>query len=382
MLNLNIEKLIQPISQATPCGIDLRQDTTADSLYYRIKDARNLARDLERQQAMGGVLTGDERPRWDKLLTLSLDALENHSKDLEILSWMIEALVREEGFSGLKQGFRIVQQLIELYWDAIHPLPEEEGMEMRLAALNSLNGENYEGTLIRPIHHLHITQGNSLGPFALWQYQQAIENDKLQDKTVIEKRRDQGSIFLSDVYAALKESKSQFYENLLSDLSETRSTLENLNATMELKAGSQSFLSSQIVNVLDIFNEHITYLLKEAPFKINTQQQDTKLGSENKIAEEESSGAKLSPLNTTLSGTQSFQDLGLIKGIQNREQALSLLAKVSDYFRQTEPQSPLPYLLQRSITLGRLSFPDLLKALVNDEGARRFSYELLGVEEG
>jgi type VI secretion system protein ImpA len=382
MTNLNIERLIQPISELAPCGADLRQNTAADSLYYKIKDTRNLARDLERQQSMGMTLSGDEKPRWDKLLTLCIDALENHSKDLEILSWMIEALIREKGFLGLKEGFQITSQLIDLYWDFIYPLADSEDLEMRLAALNSLNGENYEGTLIRPIHHLPITQGSSLIPFALWQYQQAIENDKTQDKTVIEKRRAQGSVFLSDIYSALKESKPAFYENLISSIAEVKIALSHLNSIMDLKAGPQSFSSSQIINALDVFNEHITYLLKEAPFKIKVLAQETQLALENKAAEVVSSTEPDNSLSNTHSTVQSFKDLGLSSGIQNRDQALSLLAKVSDFFRETEPQSPLPYLLQRSINLGGLSFPDLLKELVNDEGARRFSYELLGIEEG
>jgi type VI secretion system protein ImpA len=109
---INLDKILQPISAEKPCGADLREDISANSLYYKIKDARNLARDLERQQSMG-EMARDNKPRWDKLLTLCIEALEKHSKDLEIVSWMIEALIREEGFDGLNKGFNIANQLIE-----------------------------------------------------------------------------------------------------------------------------------------------------------------------------------------------------------------------------------------------------------------------------
>jgi type VI secretion system protein ImpA len=373
MIPINIENILKPISKKNPCGRDLRKNIGADSLYYKIKDLRNASRELERQQSMGFESTGDQKPSWDKLLILCFEVLENQSKDLEILVWMIEALVRESGFSGFQQGFNIASQLMEHYWDFLYPLPEGEGMEIRVTILNSLNGENYEGTLIRPIYHLAITEGTSMRPFALWQYQQAIENSKIQDKALIEKRRSQGSIFLNDIYGGLKESRSVFYENLIRQISEARAALETFYQTLVIKSGLDSFLSAQIINVLDVFNEHITYLLKEAPFKVQALSQKKDLGSAAAVEEATSLLLQAQPC-------QSVNSVGALNKIQNREEALRLLSEVADFFRYAEPQSPLPYLLQRSIHLGRLSFPDLLKALVNEEGARRFTYDLLGIE--
>jgi type VI secretion system protein ImpA len=253
-----------------------------------------------------------------------------------------------------------------------------------------LNGENYEGTLIRPIQHILITQGSSAGPFALWQYQQALENSKLHeedDKKTIDRRRTQGSTFLADIEIALKESKHTFYESLILNLSESKKSLMDLNRTIESKAGLHSFSNSQIVATLDTFQEHITYLLKEAPFKITLSKPEKIVVPEQKIEEGASFENEIKAQETQHckpSLKQQSSDLlnkEMPDCIQNREQALALLLAIADFFKRTEPQSPLPYLLQRTINLGRLSFPDLLKALVNEEGARKFTYDLLGIEE-
>jgi len=32
--------LLLPVSEAVPCGVDLREDTTPHSIYFRLRDAR------------------------------------------------------------------------------------------------------------------------------------------------------------------------------------------------------------------------------------------------------------------------------------------------------------------------------------------------------
>ena len=53
--------LLTPISAEAPAGSDLRQDYSADSLYYRLRDARSEARAAER--ARSGSRTGPIRCR-------------------------------------------------------------------------------------------------------------------------------------------------------------------------------------------------------------------------------------------------------------------------------------------------------------------------------
>ncbi|VAW56434.1 hypothetical protein MNBD_GAMMA07-939, partial [hydrothermal vent metagenome] len=45
---INLENLLQPISEENPAGIDIREDSSPTSIYYAIKDARKSARAAER----------------------------------------------------------------------------------------------------------------------------------------------------------------------------------------------------------------------------------------------------------------------------------------------------------------------------------------------
>jgi len=59
------------------------------------------------------------------------------------------------------------------------------------------------------------------------------------------------------------------------------------------------------------------------------------------------------------------------EGYETREQAFSELAKIADFFRRIEPHSPISYTLDEVVRRGRMTLPELLSELIQDEGARR-----------
>jgi len=56
--------------------------------------------------------------------------------------------------------------------------------------------------------------------------------------------------------------------------------------------------------------------------------------------------------------------------IQSREDAFRRLAEVAAFLRQTEPQSPVSYLIERAVVWGRMPFDQLLSELIKDTGVR------------
>src|SRR5690606_27937950 len=62
--------------------------------------------------------------------------------------------------------------------------------------------------------------------------------------------------------------------------------------------------------------------------------------------------------------------------IQSREDAFRRLGEVSAYLRRTEPQSPVPLLIDRAITWGRMPFEQLVREMIKDESVRTQISEL------
>src|SRR5690554_951063 len=129
---IDIDALSQPIAGDTPAGSDIREEVSPSSLYYQLRDARPAARPAERAPALdddGGALL----PEWRLVLDLAPKVLRDTAKDLEVAAWYIEALVRAHGFVGLRDGFALAQQLVKQFWDGLYPLPDEDGIETRVA---------------------------------------------------------------------------------------------------------------------------------------------------------------------------------------------------------------------------------------------------------
>jgi type VI secretion system protein ImpA len=53
--------------------------------------------------------------------------------------------------------------------------------------------------------------------------------------------------------------------------------------------------------------------------------------------------------------------------IQNRQDALKRLSDIADFFRKTEPHSPISYLVQRAVKWGNMPLENWLQDVIKDE---------------
>ena len=76
---------------------------------------------------------------------------------------------------------------------------------------------------------------------------------------------------------------------------------------------------------------------------------------------------------------QSQSASGFAGTINSREQALSQLRKIAEFFRATEPHSPVAYLADKAAGWGDLPLHSWLKTVVKDPNSLLFVEEMLGV---
>ena len=72
-------------------------------------------------------------------------------------------------------------------------------------------------------------------------------------------------------------------------------------------------------------------------------------------------------------------DLPVAGALQTRAQALAQLRAVAEYFRHTEPHSPVAYLAERAATWGEQSLHVWLRGVVKDPAVCAQLEEMLGV---
>lgn len=357
---IDVESLLQPIPGDNPAGTDIRTDVSPTSLYYRIKDARAAARATERAALVDGPETGGQvPPEWATVLETGPAILREHAKDLDVAAWTIEALVRRHGFPGLRDGFRLAKGLVERFWDGLYPLPDEEGVATRVASLSGLNGEEAEGTLIAPIIQVPVTGGASAGPFATWQYQQALEVQRITDPESLQRRLDGGATTMEVFEKAVHGTPPEFFRTLKADLEAAMEAYAALGVLLDEKCGSAAPPAGAIRSALQSCLDGIVYFARGA-LEEAVEEGGEEAGEDGIPTAGAAGGGRGGPPVT-------------------RDQAFRSLEEVATFFRRTEPHSPLSFSLEQAVRWGRLDLPSLLKELIPDPTARDMYFKLTGI---
>ncbi len=360
---LDIESLIAPISDEQPTGHDLRENSAPDSLYYKIKDARNSARSHERKNMF--EYSAEAADAWRIVYQVAPEILREHAKDLEITSWFIEALIRMKGFAGVRDGFELLKQLIDNYWEDLYPVPDEDGIETKVAPIAGLNGSGAEGVLIAPIRRVLITEGEEPGPYGFWQYQQALDIQKITDENERKKKIESVGFGLPDIEKSVEASSSEFFIDQRDDLTRAIETYKAIGKTLDEHCGSQEAPStSNIINALQQCLGAIKHLGK-AKFPVEEEITESEDGSSDE--------------NQQASAGQQ-QPAAAAGPIRSREHAFEQLRIISEYFLKTEPHSPISYTLQKTIKWGDMTLTELISELIPDGGSRQHYSSLTGVE--
>jgi type VI secretion system protein ImpA len=354
----DLAALLSPIAGDKPTGADLRADYSAQSIYYRMRDARAEARAAERAADAAdtdGETTPGPPPQWRLIRELALKAL-SQSKDLETVAWLTEALIRSDGMVGLNAGFALMLGLVENFWDQLYPEPDEDGIITRVAPITGLNGESGEGTLIQPLRKLTLFTMQNGEPLGFWQYERSAELTTISDPDRLAQRLAAGAIPFADVENEAHATGATELARLRDQTSAAEETWVALSESLDRHAGSDSPPTRR---VLELLQQIGGICRKYAPVGVTAHSE--------------------APAAVTASSPVAAS-VAVPGQLANREDALRMLTTVAEYFRRTEPQSPIAYTLAEAVRRGRLSLPELLEEIVPDSGTRGDILKSLGIK--
>jgi type VI secretion system protein ImpA len=352
----DITSMLKPIDNEKLTGSDLRENISPESSYQILRNARTVARNNERTAQNEGDLSPINIADWSLILEKTPSVLTSESKDIELVAWYIEALVRKFGFPGLTRGFSLARQLIETYGIALYPLPDEDGLISQLSALVGLNGFGSEGVLIYPIKAIAITQGELPGPLAVWQCEQILDADRTTDAEKREAKFRQNGITKAQLDEVLLETETPFLQRIKNDIALAIEEYQRYQTVLDIYSKDDPLPTGQILDALENSSKILFYTAGDRLAK--------------KVIVVEKGKDVVDAVTNTI--TTGF--------ISDRGDALQRLRDVADFFRQSEPHSPISYSIEQVIRWSNLPLTELIKELIPDDSARTKYQHLSGID--
>jgi type VI secretion system protein ImpA len=323
---LNIEALLAPVTPDNPCGEDLAFAPEVDEIARaRVADDPSLEQ--------GAWVTALKEADWKFVGKRCAALIETRSKDLQLAVWLAEAHARTGGVRGLAEGLELLAALCTRYWEGLHPLPDEDGHERRIGNLAWIAGR------IAP-----LVKTTALGDGAL----------SLQAWEVARARGPEATTELEAVRSRLTPDACQ---SLLDDCEACLAAIERLEQTLDAVLGvdGPSFGAGRAAlgNVIDLVRPGLPVVAGAAP----------------------------APAPAVALAAQSAPGVARIEGpVQHRDQALAQLRQVAEFFRRTEPHSPVAYLAEKAAKWGEQPLHAWLRSVIKDDASLARLEDLLGIE--
>ena len=356
----DLAALLTPVPGDASAGADLRADSSPLSRYFRLRDARAEARASERAMEADDATTAPP-PQWRTVRDLGIEAISGYSKDLEIAAWVTEALLRCDGVAGFIAGVRLMNGLVEGFWDDLFPLPDEDGMATRVGPVAGLNGQSGEGTLSQPLRRLLLFARPDGAPMQLWQFEQSSDLAAIVDPERRQQRIDAGVVPFDTVENEARAAGTAHFAALRDQAAAAAAAWRELSEALDARAGADAPPTSRVREILErIATVAARFAAPE--------------GEAPAVA-----GPDAAPGGAAPSSAAAGESASSSAALGSREEALRSLAAIAEFFRRTEPLSPLSYTLQEAVRRARMSWPELLEEIVPDMSLRAQILISLGI---
>lgn len=334
-----IPTLLAPLPGPASCGEDLSFSPEFDAI-------QEMRRADDPSLEQGEWVTALKVADWPGVAHTCEALLAGRSKDLRVVGWLIDAWARLRGFAGLRDGLAVCAGMVEQHWPQLHPQPDGDDVEQRIGNLSWLLSRVEELSRQMPLA--------SNGPSGMG---------------------------LIDVQAARSPGRPEAAAQALAALVRTVSTAGL--AAFEQQRDVMADSLAQLARLQGLLDERLG---DAAPSFVPARRgleaaldAWIRLGRDSGVAVGEAPMAM--PAAPDGTAAPSPPPAAASPGVlSSRAQALQQLRQVADYFRRTEPHSPVAYLADKAARWGDMPLHAWLRAVVKDQGALMQLEDLLGTE--
>ncbi|MBS1812095.1 MAG: type VI secretion system protein TssA [Acidobacteria bacterium] len=365
---IDFESLLAPIDGDNSAGESLRYEGT----YDQIKESRR-----EDEVLTQGDWARDLKvAEWPKVIQLATTALTKKTKDLQIAAWLVEGITKNDRlnrWAGLRDGLHLVRALQEQYWDNLYPEIDPDDDEGPFTArANVLAALDERLGVI--VFELPLTAG---AKYNYLQYQEAkqfdipenlaaLEYDQQEKYTALRTQAEAERKVTGDDWRKAKAASSfEFISSQSELINECWDQMQALDAVMDEKYARATPGLNALKKSLNEIRTLIDILIKEK-----------RPAAE--VGVEEADGSDAVSESSLAGGTGGGGISFAVGNIRSRQEALRQIEKIADFFRQTEPHSPISFLLLRAVKWGNMPFESVWADLIKEGAALETMRETLG----
>ncbi len=353
----DIESLLDPISDDQPAGPDLRLDP-GDLTFQTLKELSTSV-----DAALAETEDEAREANWPGVVGLCVSALQEKAKDLELIAALAEAWVRTEGIPGLEQGVELLHRSVETYWDTLHPGVDPDDGEIALALrARWLNWMDSAKGFIQAVKRGPIVRAQGGIEYSWLDH----ENSALLDDATVSPERhqelvDAGVVSSGQWQATLRATDADAIRSDITALQHSSDTLRALGELCRERFEAEDEEPPDFYNLINLLDEIREYLAQQVGTDESAGEFDPQVGAGGQTGGGAGAGQPRGP-------------------IDSRQEALRQLQQVGDYFRHSEPHSPISYLVARAVKWGSMPLDQLLKDVVRSDDVIGHIWETLGLD--
>lgn len=313
---MDFEQLKEPLSANNACGESL-EDT-------------QLLASFDAYRLFGQVTLPDPAPDWREIKTKSLEALQQ-SKDIRLLAHLGAAVLRTDGLLSFCGLLNIGASWLEGYWSEVFPRIDEDIILRK----NALSNFADRVAVVDRLRNLPLVQSRQLGSFSFRDIEMAAGR--------LPSGSDAAAPAQSQIAAAFASVSLSELESLKDGVTGALAAIKRIEAKMRDASGSDA------VPDLDSLVMQLTQMRRVVLEQLAARGAGAAAESGN-------------PAEATGTGVVA----AAIGAIRSRQDAIRALDEVASFFRQHEPSSPVPLLLDRAKRLVAKDFLEVLADIAPD----------------
>ncbi len=334
------DDLLNPIPGDNPSGASLRYER----IYDQIKEART-----EGEDSILGNLAAPKKADLNLVIKLAGEALATKSKDLQLLAWLTEAMLKKEGIGLVQPCLKLFRDMQEQFWDTLYPVIEEGDVGMRAVPIE------WAGNRITDILRLAPITRDGLN---YYQYKESRAVGYEADAESSDAKREaralaiaDGKVTGEDFDKSFNSTSKSWYVQMSENFSTSLETLEGLQIFCEEKYRDDTPGFSKLRTALEEVGQVVNSLLNE---KRKTEPDEVAAEAEPEPGPEAEAETQVEEASEAAPKARAKAGKTLSAEPVDKEDAIARIQACARFFQTDSPASPVAYLLQTSLRLGEM----------------------------